>query len=148
MALGVAATMLAGCSAFEPDYVACPSIKAVDGTGRVEVTGDPSGAPIQLRLNGVRGLCTVNSDGFDLVLQVGLFARRDLTANVKTDEYNIDITMAFLDSNDQVVGRHIHSASGFFAELEEKSRPTLKISTDIPAGTRVILGLGKLAEAQ
>jgi hypothetical protein len=142
------ALLIAGCSAFEPEYTACPPIKAVEGAERVSTIGATLGQPITMRINGVTARCVATSDGFDMDIELGLFARRDMSTSTNIEEIAIDATFAFLDSNDQVVERKVVSETAYFRNSQGTSRPKLDISIDVPSGTRVIMGLGKLADEQ
>ena len=139
---------LSGCSVFDPEYTACPSIKAVEGAENVATTGTILGQDISIRLNGVTAKCVATSDGHDLELEIGLLARRDMSSSAKTEEVAVDFTLAFLDKDDNPVAREVKSYKAYFPDFSEKSRPTFTFSTEIPAGTRVILGLGKRQDAE
>ncbi|MCE2516294.1 MAG: hypothetical protein J4F41_00375 [Alphaproteobacteria bacterium] len=147
-ALALMTAAMTGCSAFEPEYTACPSIKAVEGAENVATKGTILGQDIAVRLNGVAAKCVATSSGHDLELEVGLLARRDMSSSAKTEEMKIDITLAYLDKDDNPVGRDVSSFKAYFNEFNAKSRPTFVISTEIPAGTRVIMGLGKLKDGE
>lgn len=137
------ASVLAACTLFEPDYTACPSLKAVEGAERIAAIGTKLGQPISMRINGVDAKCVAADDGFEMDIALGIIARRDISENGKTEEVILNATFAFLDEDDQVVRRQMIGEKVFFPSLQDTARPIFEFSIDIPAGTRVIMGLGK-----
>ena len=140
---GLLATTLTACSTFEPEKVACPDISVSQGAERAYIEGVKLGQLAYVRVNGAWSECVATSTGFDMELQLGLLMKRDISDSSLSEEVPIDITFAFVDGNDNVVSRYVHSDTVFFPDYLDKSRPTLIITKDIPAGTRIVFGLGK-----
>lgn len=140
---GGALMLLAGCSAFEPDYIACPSISVRDGADQAVLVGADYGQPVAMRVNGVGTTCLDDGDTIAMLVELGMLLKRD-TDDLNTEErVPLDVTFAFLDANDRVVSRHIHSQDGFISSFFLKARPVYPIELDVPKGTRVVMGLGK-----
>lgn len=146
VALTVAALSLSACSTFEPDYVACPDISVSDQADRAYVEGITIGQLAYARFNGVGSRCVVTSTGYDMEMELGLLLKRDISETSLSEEVPIDVTFAFVNDNDEVVSRYVYSKSVFFPDYRDKSRPVLFINTEIPAGTRVVMGLGKAVD--
>ena len=140
---GALVAALSGCSTFEPEKVACPSISISKGAERAYIEGVKLGQLAYVRVNGAWSECAPTQSGFDMELQLGLLLKRDISDSSLSEEVPIDITFAFVDSNDNVVSRYVHSDTVFFPDYQDKSRPTLIIEKEIPAGTRIVFGLGK-----
>jgi hypothetical protein len=80
-------------------------------------------------------------------VELGLLIRRSERSVEKSGErVKIDATFAFVDANDQVVGREVVGDSAIIGGFKEKSRPDFSFSFDVPEGTRVVLGLGRAIE--
>lgn len=141
-----AALLLSSCSTFEPDYVACPDISVSEKAERVYVEGIKLGQIAQVRFNGANARCVATSTGFDMEMELGFLLKRDISDSSLSEEVPLDITFAYVDDNDQVVSRYVRSASVFFPDYLDKSRPIISINTEVPAGTRIVMGLGKAAE--
>ena len=141
-----AALLLSSCSTFEPDYVACPDISVSEKAERVYVEGIKLGQIAQVRFNGVNARCVATSTGYDMEMELGFLLKRDISDSSLSEEVPLDLTFAYVGENDQVMSRYVHSTSVFFSDYRDKSRPIILINTEIPAGTRVVMGLGKAAE--
>ncbi len=140
--------VLTGCSAFEPNYTECPSIKAAVGGEEVATTGTNFGQNVIVRINGYAARCVATANGHSLKLDLGLLLRRDFDAGLAAERVPINVTLAFIDQDNNIVGRHLHQNNAAFADYNDKSRPNVIINTEIPSGTRVVLGLGKMAAGQ
>ena len=140
---GLLATALTACSTFEPKKVACPDVRVSQGAERAYIEGTRRGQLAYVRVNGAWTECSATKDGFNMELQLGFLMKRDISESSLAEEIPLDITFAFLDSNDNVVSRFIHSDSLFFPDYTDKSKPVLIINKKIPAGMRVVFGLGK-----
>ena len=135
--------LLAGCSAFEPDQVACPNIKALEDYEYVMTKGDTLGQDVTIRVNGVDTACYETEEGHRMEIGLGLMLKRPADDIQKIEKVGVDVTFAFLDSNDDVVGREIRFDDVFIGSFKNKSRPVLLFDIDIPADTRVVFGLGR-----
>ena len=140
---GVSILGLTACTSFEPDYIACPEVKALAGAENVILTGKNTGQQVSARFDGVSAKCLATSTGYDMELGIALILRRDLDVNAKVEEVPIDLTIAYIDKNDEVVARSVRSFTGYLPTISSGSRPVFSIDDDIPAGTRVVLALGR-----
>lgn len=140
---GVSILGLTACTSFEPDYIACPEVKALAGAENVTLTGKNTGQEITARFDGVSAKCIATPNGYDMDLGFALILRRDLSVYAKVEEVPIDITIAYVDKNDEVVARTARSFTGFLPTSKSGSRPVFNLSDDIPQGTRVVLALGR-----
>lgn len=141
--LATAAVALVGCSAFEPDYIACPTISVLDGAEKITTVGAELGQVVTVRVNGAGARCTDNGNGVDMEFELGLMIKRDMENIDKSERVVVDTTMAFLDSDGQVTERLVFSKDAFIPDYQIKSRPILSINTKVPAGMRVVFGLGR-----
>ena len=136
-------SLLASCAALEPEYTQCPNIRVSDKADRAYVQGKIIGQIAYVRVNGVNARCVANSDGFNMEMELGFLMRRDISQSASGEEIPLDVTLAYLDQEGNVVGRYIHSQSAFFATRSDKSRPVFTINTNIPPSTRIVMGIGK-----
>lgn len=146
LAASALSLMLTACSAFEPDYVECPDISVSDKADRAYIEGITLGQIALARFNGASSRCVVTDTGYDMQMELGLLLKRDISVSSLSEEVPVDITFAFVDKDGNVVSRHVHSSNVFFPDYLDKSRPLLGIRAEIPAGTRVVMGLGKAVE--
>lgn len=138
--------MLASCSGFEPDYIACPSVSALKGYENVALTGADHGQEVTMRLNGVGTRCYAIEGGDRMEVELGLFIKR-LDENLRVIErVPVALTLVYLDADDQVVGRHIFEEEAYIGSYKDRSRPVFPFSVDVPQGTRVVIGLGQAVE--
>lgn len=142
---GLSILGLTACSSFEPEYVACPDVKALAGAENVILTGTKSGQKVTARFDGVSPKCVATPDGYQMDLGFALIIRRDLSVHAKVEEVPIDLTIAYIDKNDEVVDRSVESFTGFLPTSMSGSRPVFNVRDDVPAGTRVVLALGRKA---
>ena len=140
---GVSILGLTACSSLEPDYIACPEVKALAGAENVILTGKNTGQQITARFDGVSAKCLATPNGYDMDLGIALILRRDLNVYAKVEEVPIDLTIAYIDKNDEVVARSVRSFTGYLPTISSGSRPVFSIDDNIPAGTRVVLALGR-----
>ena len=135
-------TALASCSAFKPDYIDCPSIKAVAGADDINTRGILIKQDVTARINGHSARCVgTNDGGVAMELELGLMLKRDFASGFKVEEVPIDVALAFLDKDDQPVGRITERRNAFFPDYSDKSRPTFIMNFDVPANTRVLIGI-------
>ena len=134
-------TVLASCSAFEPEYTDCPSIKAVLGADEINTRGILHQQDVTARINGHTARCVPTEDGVEMELELGLMLKRDFATGFKVEQVPIDVALAFVDKNDEPVGRIISRQTAFFPDYKDKSRPIFFINLDVPANTRVLIGI-------
>ena len=142
---GISILGLTGCTSFEPDYIACPEVKALAGAENVMLTGTNTGQQVTARFDGVSSACVATPNGYDMELAVALILRRDLNVYAKVEEVPVDLTIAYVDKNDEVVARSVRSFTGYLPSTSSGTRPVFNIDDEIPAGTRVVLALGRTA---
>lgn len=141
IATAMLTTILASCSAFEPEYSDCPSIKAVLGADDINTRGILHKQDVTARINGHTARCVATNDGVEMELELGLMLKRDFAQGFKVEEVPIDVALAFVDENDQPVGRITSRQTAFFPDYKDKSRPIFSINIDVPANTRVLIGI-------
>ena len=141
--LGLSVFGLAACSSFEPDYIACPEVKALAGAENVSLVATNTGQPVTARFDGVNAQCLATENGYAMDLSFALIIRRDLNVNPKVEEVPIDLTIAYVDANDQVVARTERSFTGYFPFGMSGSRPVFSVDDNVPAATRIVLALGR-----
>ena len=140
---GVSVFGLTACTSLEPDYIACPEVKALAGAENVILAGNNTGQQVSARFDGVSAKCIATPNGYDMDLGVALIIRRDLNVYAKVEEVSIDLTIAYVDKNDEVVARSVRSFTGYLPSTRSGTRAVFNIGDDIPAGTRVVLALGR-----
>ena len=145
--LGLALLSMTACSSFEPDYIACPEVKALAGAENVILAGSNTGQKVTARFDGLSAKCIATPSGYDMELGIAMVLRRDLVVNQKVEEVPIDITIAYIDKNDQVVSRSVQSVTGYLPSNIPASRPVFALDEDVPAGTRIVVALGRKADA-
>jgi hypothetical protein len=143
VAAGILAATLTSCGTFNPDYVTCPDIRISDQADRGFVEGTTLGQAVYIRVISADTKCVTTKEGHDLDIELGFQMRRDISDNALPEEIMIDVTFAFLDANDNVVSRYIYSDDVEFRENRDTGRPILVFSVEIPADTRVVMGIGK-----
>lgn len=140
---GISILGLTACTSFEPDYIACPEVKALAGAENVMLTGKNTGQQVNARFDGVSAKCIATPNGYDMDLGIALIIRRDLEVYAKVEEVPIDLTIAYVDKNDEVVARSVRTFTGYLPSTRSGTRSVFNIDDDIPAGTRVVLALGR-----
>lgn len=139
-------TGITACSLWPWEQVDCPPVSVAEDATRAHIEGIRYGQLAYIRVNGVWPECKETQDGYDMEIQVGFLMQRDLSESATTEEVPLDITFAFVDENDAVVSRTVHSDRVFFGQFNDRSNPVLIINLDVPAGTRVVFGIGKAIE--
>ena len=140
---GISILGLTACTSFEPDYIACPEVKALAGAENVMLTGKNTGQQVSARFDGVSAKCIATPNGYDMDLGIALIIRRDLEVYAKVEEVPIDLTIAYVDKNDEVVARSVRTFTGYLPSTRSGTRSVFNIDDDIPADTRVVLALGR-----
>lgn len=139
-------SLLAGCSSIGKDQVACPELKAMKGFEYVTSTGATLGQDVTIRVNGVDTACYDAEDGHRMDIDLGLMIKRPDDDIQKIEQVDVDVTFAFLNDQGEVIGREIISDEVFIGSYSSKSRPVLSFGIDVPAGSRVVFGLGRATE--
>ena len=132
---------LSSCSSND-DVVFCPPLSAPPEGARAFVVTDEHRQIVDVRLNGVRALCTVEANG-DVLMEVkaGLKLTRNLAENAEPDIAVVPMMTAILDANDQVVSNDSFGYKhGFDANLE-RLLPVVEFELVVPSGGRAVISL-------
>jgi hypothetical protein len=143
VAAGILAATVASCNPLKRDYVACPDIRISDQAEGGFLEGANLGQVVHIRVISADIKCVATDEGHDLDIELGFLMRRDISDNGLPEEIIIDVTFAYLDADDNVVSRYVYSDDVAFRENRDTGRPILVFSVDIPADTRVVMGIGK-----
>ena len=133
--------LLGSCSSND-DVVFCPPLSAPPEGARAFVVTDEHRQIVDVRLNGVRALCTVEANG-DVLMEVkaGLKLTRNLAENAEPDIAVVPMMTAILDANDQVVSNDSFGyKNGFDTDLE-RLLPIVEFELVIPSGGRAVISL-------
>ena len=101
------------------------------------LAGKNTGQQVSARFDGVSAKCIATPDGYDMDLGIALIIKRDLEAYAKVEEVPIDLTIAYVDKNDEVVARSVRTFHRLFASGRSGTRSVFNIDDDIPAGTEL-----------
>ena len=132
---------LGSCSSND-DVVFCPPLSAPREGARAFVMTDEHRQIVDVRLNGVRALCTVEANG-DVLMEVkaGLKLTRNLAENAEPDIAVVPMMTAILNDNDQVVSNDSFGyKNGFDTDLE-RLLPIVEFELVIPSGGRAVISL-------
>ena len=132
---------LSSCSSND-DVVFCPPLSAPPDGARVFVVTDEYRQIVDVRLNGVRALCSVEANG-DVLMEVkaGLKLTRNLAENAEPDIAVVPMMTAILDANDQVVFNDSFGyKNGFDTDLE-RLLPVVEFELVVPSGGRAVVSL-------
>tara|TARA_B100001564_G_scaffold305695_1_gene274826 strand:+ start:278 stop:781 length:504 start_codon:yes stop_codon:yes gene_type:complete len=132
---------LSSCSSND-DVVFCPPLSAPPEGARAFVVTDEHRQIVDVRLNGVRALCTVEANG-DVLMEVkaGLKLTRNLAENAEPDIAVVPMMTAILDANDQVVSNDSFGyKNGFNTDLA-RLLPIVEFELVIPSGGRAVISL-------
>ena len=139
----VAGLLLAGCTAFRPDYVDCPDVKLREGSDYVTRQGEIQGDRITMRILKVAHRCIEASDGFEMQIGFNVDIERETDEVLLAERVPLDVTFAFLDANDNVVSRIVHTEVIEMPGLRTYVPRSPVVEMDVPSGTRVVFGLGR-----
>lgn len=148
IALSLASLLLAACEVDPEDYDPCPPIVAPEDATRTRVVGDRIGQVVDIRFFGVYGQCIQRGDQSDMNLVVNLYMSRDIKENPSAEGVVVYVTIAVLDASDQVVSRKVVDRYFFIPALSLRSTPVFATRINVPDGGRVLVGLGRVADAE
>ncbi len=132
---------LSSCSSND-DVVFCPPLSAPPEGARAFVVTDEHQQIVDVRLNGVRALCTVEANG-DVLMEVkaGLKLTRNLAENAEPDIAVVPMMTAILDANDQVVSNDSFGYKNGFDTGLERFLPVAEFELVVPSGGRAVISL-------
>ena len=141
--LSVGLLFLAGCSSFGPDPVACSDkITAPIEGARVSLrTIEDTSQQVEVRLNGVSGLCYNNENSVDMDISIGLKASRITDAPSEPLIFEVPVLTAILDSNDSVIETRTSSYQMAFMANKTVFYPVGEMAVTLPSDGRVVLSL-------
>jgi len=133
--------MLAACAG-DPVYVACPDITAPKEGTAAFMKMDDTGEIVDVRLNGVRGLCEpLDGGGTSVDLSVGLKLKRVARDNIPAGVAQIDIISFIVDGDDKVVSSDPVKYQAGFSKGTRIIYPVAEYSTKVGEGQRIVLSL-------
>ena len=141
--ISAALLLLAGCSSFGPDPLACSSkITAPEEGARVSLRtiADPN-QQVEVRLNGVSGLCYEDEGAIDMDISIGLKASRITNTPSEPLIFEVPVLSAVLDGNDNVIDTRTSSYQMAFMADKTVFYPVGQMRVTIPADGRVVLSL-------
>ena len=134
------AAFLAACAG-DPVYVACPSITAPpEGTSafrKMDVTGEV----VDVRMNGVRGLCQPVDGGKQVDVAIGLKMKRPAAEKFAGGVTEVEIVSFVIDSDDNVVSSDSTLYKTGFRDGVRIHYPVAEYSTVLADGQRLVLTL-------
>ena len=97
---------------------------------------------MRVSLRGIVERCLAGSDGgYEMELELGLAIRRVADTLDHPEELPIEVVVGFLDSEDSLVNSYVFSDEAFVPTFSTSASSVFQIRTDVPADTRVVLGL-------
>ena len=135
--------LLGGCSFFAAEEVACPELKARKDYENVLTVGTALGQELAVRVDGVGTACYATDEGHRMDIALGLLITRPADEVSAIENVDIDVTFAFVDGAGNVVAREILSEETFIHRFDARSRSVMLMRIDVPAGSRVVFGLGR-----
>ena len=139
--LFVAGVLLSACAG-KPNYIACPDISAPQEGANAFMKMDETGEIIDVRLNGVRGLCERNKDGTtEMVVSVGLKLKRAASEQLEAGVAQVEMATFIIDSDDKVVTRDAVKYKTGFAKGQRIHYPAAEYKIDIADGNRLVISL-------
>ena len=134
------ATLLAACAG-DPVYVACPEITAPpEGTAafrKMEGTGEV----IDVRMNGVRGLCQRVDGGTQVDVAIGLKMKRPAAEKFAGGVAEAEIRVFVVDADDKVARTDTVVYKAGFREGTRTHYPVAQYSDELSDGQRLVLSL-------
>lgn len=138
----LAGTLLTGCSAFEPDYYKCDSrITSFEQGARATLTSQNTNQIVEVRFNGVSGLCYDDDGDIQAEVGIGLKVLRDLTDGVDVAPVVVPMMAAVLDSDDNVIETSSFVYTMQFTDGSPVIYPLVRRDFTLPADGRLILSL-------
>lgn len=133
--------LLAACSA-TPTYIACPDISAPQEGTSAFMKMDETGEVIDVRLNGVRGLCEAADNGnTEMTVSVGLKLKRAASDELLAGVAQVEMAAFIVDSTDNVVASDTIKYKTGFAKGQRIHYPAAEYKITIADGNRLVISL-------
>ncbi|MGC6454498.1 MAG: hypothetical protein ACON31_11370 [Candidatus Puniceispirillaceae bacterium] len=133
--------LLVACAG-DPVYVACPQITAPQEGTAAFMKMDDTGELIDVRLNGVRGLCQNLDNGGTLVdVSVGLKLKRAARDDMPAGVAEVEMIGFIVDADDKVVSSDTIRYKTGFAKDVRTNYPLAEYSVVLVDGQRLVLSL-------
>ena len=140
-ALFAASLMLAACAG-DPTYIACPDISAPQEGTNAFMKMDETGEIIDVRLNGVRGLCEADADGATaMTVSVGLKLKRAAADDLVAGVAQVQMAAFIIDPDDNVVANETIIYKTGFSKGQRIHYPAASYETVIADGNRLVISL-------
>lgn len=134
------AAFLAACAG-DPVYVACPEITAPPEGTAAFMKMDDTGEVVDVRLNGVRGLCQRVDGGKQVDVSVGLKLKRAGGADLPAGVAEIEMIGFIVDADDKVVRSDTVRYKTGFSKGARMHYPLASYSAVLSDGQRLVLSL-------
>ena len=137
-----AASLMLGACAGKPTYIACPDISAPQEGTNAFTKMDETGEIIDVRLNGVRGLCEAGADGTTaMTVSVGLKLKRAASDELVAGVAQVQMAAFIIDPADNVVANETILYKTGFAKDQRIHYPAASYETVIADGNRLVISL-------
>jgi len=134
------AALLSACAG-DPVYVACPEITAPPEGTAAFMKMDDTGEVIDVRMNGVRGLCQPVDGGKQVDVAVGLKMKRAAAAKLPAGVAEIELIGFIVDADDTVVNSEKLIYKTGFRDGARMHYPVAEYSAVLTDGQRLVLSL-------
>ena len=140
-AVFAAGLVLTACSS-KPNYIACPAISAPPEGANAFMKMDETDEVIDVRLNGVRGLCEAGGGGTtEMVVSVGLKLKRAASEELEAGVAEIEMAAFIIDTEDNVLSSDTIKYKTGFAKGQRIHYPAAEYKADMAEGTRLVISL-------
>ena len=141
MALIGCSVLWAGCAS-QDEVVLCPAISAPEEGAHAFVRSDNAKQLFDVRLNGVKAICTRhNSGGTMVALSVGLKIKRSLTDGEENDVVAVPMMSAIVDANQTVMSNQEFGYLVGFDKGSDSKFPVAEVEQLVPAEARLVISL-------
>lgn len=134
------AAFLAACAG-DPVYVTCPEITAPPEGTAAFMKMDETGEVIDVRMNGVRGLCQPVDGGKQVDVAVGLKMKRAAAEKLPAGVAEIELIGFIVDAGDTVVSSNKIIYKTGFRDGARMHYPVAEYSAVLADGQRLVLSL-------
>ena len=140
-ALAGAGFVLASCTS-TPDYIACPEVSAPREGTQAFMRMDDKREVIDVRMNGVRGLCeAADGGGTAMRVSVGLKLKRAGGENLAAGVAQVDLIGIVVDPDNNVVETKAIKYKTGFAKDQRLNYPVAEYEVTVADGNRLVLSL-------
>ena len=141
VALGAAGFALASCTS-TPDYVACPEVSAPREGTQAYMRMDDTREVIDVRMNGVNGLCEAADGGATLMnVSIGLKLKRAAGEDLEAGVAQIDLIGIVVGPDNDVVETNAIKYKAGFAKGQRLNYPVAEYKITVADGNRLVLSL-------